>query len=72
VLTGPEVRNKVADDMAEAEIFEDGGFTFKEEIKPLPTAVVTGKGTVITIPPAAAAVAAAPAGGKGGRAALKR
>lgn len=71
MLTGAEVRNKVADDMAQAEIFEDAGYTFKEEVKPLPTAVVTGKGTVITIPPASAT--AAPAGGKGGgRAALKR
>lgn len=55
MFTGPEVRNKVADDMAEAEIFEDRAYTFKEEIKPLPTAVVTAKGTVITIPPPAAA-----------------
>ena len=50
MLSGPEVRNKVADDMAEAEIFDDKAYTFKEEIKALPTAVVTAKGTVITIP----------------------
>ncbi len=51
MLSGPEVRNKVAEDMADAEIWEDRAYSFKEEIKPLPTAVVTSKGTVITIPP---------------------
>jgi len=54
MLSGPEVRNKVAEDMADAEIWEDRAYSFREEIKPPPTAVVTAKGTVITIPPAAA------------------
>lgn len=64
MLSGPEVRNKVADDMADSEIWEDRSYTFREEIKPLPTSVVTAKGTVITIPPTQTAETS---GGRGGK-----
>jgi len=53
MLSAPEVRNKVADDMTDACIFEDASVSLREEIVPLPTAIVTAKGTVITVPPAA-------------------